>query len=191
MMKRIAAMLLLGAPAVALSQQPVSYTYVEGTLISSELNDVGPLDASGDGIGIAGSFALGESFHVFGSFADEGFDFDLDRTTLQIGAGYAYALQEGFDLVGRLSYIESDIEQPGPNINDNGFGIEGAIRGHFTDRSEFDAGIRYIDVRRSDTSLFFNGRYYLRPSLALGGGLTSNDGDLVLTAAIRFSFDRD
>lgn len=190
-MKRIAAMLLLEVPAVALSQQPVSYTYIEGTVISSELNDVGPLSASGDGIGIAGSLALGESFHVFGSYADEGFDFDLDRTTLQIGAGYAYTLREGFDLIGRLSYIESDIKQPGPDINDNGLGIEGAIRGHLTDRSEFDAGIRYVDVRRSDTSLFFNGRFYLRPMLALGGGLTSNDGDLVMTAAVRFSFDRE
>lgn len=189
-MKRIAATLLLGLPAVALSQQPFSYTYIEGTLVSSELNDVGPLDASGDGIGIAGSIAFGERFHGFGSFTDEGFDFDLDRTTLQIGAGYAYPLQGGFDLVGRLSYIESDIQRPGPDINDNGFGIEGGVRGRFTPRSEFDAGIRYVDVRRSDTSLFFNGRFFLQPRLAVGGGLTSDDGNLVLTAAIRYSFDR-
>ncbi len=188
-MRRIAALMLLSLPAVAAAQvQDFSYTYVEGSIISSELNDVGPLDADGDGIGVSGSLALLPRYHVFGSYRDEGFDFDLDRTTLQIGAGYRYPLQEDFELVGRLSYVEMDIDRPGPDFNEEGFEIEGGLRGRFTERAEFDAGIRYIDVGGSDTSLFFEGRYFLEPNLAVGGGLTADDGDLTLTADIRFLF---
>lgn len=186
-MKRFAALVLLSLPAAAAAQD-FSYSYVQGSVISSELNDFGPLDGDGDGIGIRGSVAVLPRFHIFGSFQDEGFDFDIDATTLQIGAGYNYSLHEDFDLVGRLSYIEQDIDLPGPDLRDEGFEIEGGIRGRFTQRAEFDAGIRYIDVRGSDTSLFFDGRYFLQPNLAVGGGLTSNDGDLTLRADIRFEF---
>lgn len=188
MMKGLAVLIATVLPCAALAQQPFSYTYVEGSVISSELNDIGPLDAGGDGIGVRGSVSVLPRYHLFAAYTDEGFDFDLDRTTLEIGAGYAYPLQQNFDLVGRLSYIESDIDRPGPDLEDDGFGLEGGIRGRFTPRAEFDAGIRYVDVRGSDTSLFFKGRFFLRPNLAVGGGLTKNDGNLSLTADIRFLF---
>ncbi len=186
-MKRLALFVLFALPGIAAGQQ-FSYTYVQGSVMSSELNDVGPLDADGDGIGIAGSVSILPRFHVFGSYEDEGFDFDLDRTTLHIGAGYRYPLHEAFDLVGRLSYVETDIERPGPDFSDDGLEIEGGIRGRLTARAEFDAGIRYVDLGESDTALFFDGRFFLQPTLAVGGGLTSDDGDLTLRADIRFLF---
>ena len=186
-MKRMVVFLLFALPGVAAGQE-FSYTYVQGSVLSSELNDVGPLDADGDGIRVAGSVSILPRFHVFGSYQDEGFDFDLDRTTLQIGAGYRYALQQDFDLVGRLSYVEADVERPGPDLTNDGFEIEGGIRGRFTARAEFDAGIRYMDLGESDTALYFDGRFFLQPTLAVGGGLTSDDGDLTLRADIRFLF---
>lgn len=189
-MRRIAVLVLVSLPAVAAGQADpdFSYTYVQGSVLSSELNDVGPLDADGDGIGVSGSFAVTPRYHVFGAYQDEGFDFDLDRTILQIGAGYAYPLDADFELVGRLSYVEADIDTPGPDFSADGFEIEGGIRGRFTARAEFDAGIRYIDLDDSDTALFFDGRFFLQPNLAVGGGLTSDDGDLTLRADIRFLF---
>ncbi len=189
MMKRLQLLALVTLPAAAGAQEAreLSYTYVEGSIVSSELN-TGPLDADGDGIGVAGSAAVLPRFHVFGSYADEGFDFDLDRTTLEIGAGYSYPLDGDFHVVGRLSYIDSDVERPGPDFSEDGFGIEGGVRGRIAERAELDAGIRYVDLRGADTSLFVEGRYFLRPELAVGGGLISDDGDLTLTADIRFLF---
>lgn len=185
-MRIFSIVVMLALPALAVGQQDFSYTYVQGSILSSELNDVGPLDADGDGIGIEGSFAATPRIHVVGSYRDVGFDFDLDQTTLELGAGYNYTLQPNFDLVGTLTYLEVDLEAPGPDFDDDGFRIEGSLRGRFTQRAEFDAGIRYTDVRRSDTALFFDGRYFLQPNLAVGGGVTSDDGDLTLRADIRF-----
>lgn len=186
-MKRIATFALLALPAAAAAQQPsFGYTYVQGSILSSELNDVGPFDADGDGIELAGSFAVTPRVHVVGSYRDEGFDFDIDRSRLELGAGYNYRLQEGFDLVGQLTYIDTDIDGAGPGVGADGFGIEGAVRGRFTPRTEFDAGIRYEDVRGSNSALFFDGRYFLQPNLAVGGGVTADDGDLTLRADIRF-----
>lgn len=191
-MKHFPTLLLLTLPAAAAAQpSDFGYTYVQGSILSSELNDVGPLDADGDGIALGGSFAVTPRVHVVGSYRDEGFDFDLDRTTLELGAGYNYVLQEGFDLVGRLTYIETDIDRPGRDLSGDGFGIEGGVRGRITPRAEFDAGIRYTDVRTSDTALFFDGRYLLQSNLAVGGGLTSDDGDLMLRADIRVEFGAD
>lgn len=190
-MKRFAAPALISLlPALALAQE-LGYTYVEGSVVSSELNDAGPFDADGDGIGLSGSVAVLPRYHLFASYQDEGFDLDLDRTILEIGAGYRYPLQERFELVGRLSYLESDIDRPGPDLGTDGFAVEGGVRGRVAQRVELDIGLRYEDLGSSSTSLFLDGRYLLRPTLAVGGGVRSDDGDLMLRADIRFLFPRD
>jgi opacity protein-like surface antigen len=163
------------------------YTYVEGSLLSSEIN-VGPLDADGDGIGIFGSYAIHEDYHIFAGYEDQSFDFGIDASTFAIGGGINYVLDEDWDLIGRLSYVNVDLGSFAGSRDDDGFALMGGVRGRLTSKVELDAGINYVDVRNSDTSLFVSGRYFLNSGLAVGGGLGLNDGDATLNITIRALF---
>jgi hypothetical protein len=185
-MKRTAwAWVLLVLPAAGFGQG-LDYTYVEGRFISSEIN-VGPFDADGDSIAVIGSLSVGRRYHLFASYKDYGVDFNNDATTFAVGGGIHHALSSEWDLIGEVSYVNAHFDNPGRG-DDDGIGLTGGVRGRFTPKVEFDAGLDYVDLNRSNTSLFARGRYYLNSRLAVGGGITLDDGDSALMISIRGVF---
>jgi len=180
----IAGLLLLPLSVLA---DGFDYTYVEAGFLSSEIN-AGPFDADGDGIGILGSYAIHEEFHLFAGYEDQSFDFGIDSSTLFLGGGINYVLDDDWDLIGRLSYVSADVDTPVGSADDDGYALMGGVRGRLTSNVELDAGLNYFDVGDSDTSLFVNGRYYLNDGLAVGGGLGLNDGDMTLSITVRAQF---
>ncbi|MDZ7768069.1 MAG: hypothetical protein U5K38_02800 [Woeseiaceae bacterium] len=78
-----------------------SYDYVE---LRYNLVDIDDFD-DGDGIELAGSVAVHENVHVFGSYEKLDFDGDVDSNFLQIGAGYMMPIATGADFVARLSSL--------------------------------------------------------------------------------------
>jgi hypothetical protein len=165
------------------------YSYVEGGFVSSEIN-TGPFDADGDGVQLVGSFAIKDEFHLFAGYADQSYDFGIDSTTLSFGAGVNYGLHADWDLIGRLSYVTTEVDTPFGSADEDGFGVTGGVRGRLARKVELDAGLNYVDVGDSDTSLFVSTRYFLNDHLALGGGLGLNDGDTTLNVTVRAQFGR-
>ena len=163
------------------------YTFVEGGFVSSEI-DVGGTDVDGDGIEIAGSYAFNEQVHFIAGYVDQGYDFGIDTTTISLGAGINHVLDEDWDFVGQLSYVSQDVDTGGGNADDSGLGLMGGVRGRVRSDIEVDAGVNYIDVGSSDTELFVSGRYYIRETFSIGGGLTLDDGDTTLNITVRALF---
>ena len=163
------------------------YTFVEGGFVSSEI-DVAGTDIDGDGIEIAGSYAFNEQVHFIAGYVDQGYDFGIDITTISLGAGINHVLDEDWDFVGQLSYVSQDADAGGDNGDDSGLGLMGGVRGRIRSDIEVDAGVNYIDVGGSDTELFVSGRYYIRETFSIGGGLTLDDGDTTLNTTVRALF---
>ena len=163
------------------------YTFVEGGFVSSEI-DVAGTDVDGDGIEIAGSYAFNEQVHFIAGYVDQGYDFGIDTTTISLGAGINHVLDEDWDFVGQLSYVSQDADTGGGNADDSGLGLMGGVRGRIRSDIEVDAGVNYIDVGSSDTELFVSGRYYIRETFSIGGGLTLDDGDTTLNITVRALF---
>jgi hypothetical protein len=148
------------------------YSYVELGYDETEF-DVGGGDLDGDGITISGSFELNDEWHVFASYGQTDLEFGFDVDTLAIGAGYVYPFKSDVDLYGRVLYIDSEVDGPGPlDGDDDGLGLQLRIRGRVTDEFELEGGIQYVDVADSDTSLQVGGRYHFNDSFSAGIGLT-------------------
>lgn len=163
------------------------YTFVEGGFVSSEIK-VGGTDVDGDGISLAGSYAFNEQIHFIAGYADQSYDFGIDTTTITLGAGINHVLDDDWDFIGQLTYVSFDMDTAGASGDDDGIGLMGGVRGRVRPNIEVDAGLNYIDVGDSDTSLFVRGRYYIRDTFSVGGGLTLDDGDTTLNLTVRALF---
>jgi hypothetical protein len=170
-------MTVLLAPAVSMSQpqptqsRPFSYTYVE--LAYDELDFDGAGDGDGDGLTLSGSFEINEEWHAVASYGTADLDGGLDLDTWAIGAGYRYPLRNDIDLYGRVLYIDSQLDLPGPfELDEDGLGLQARIRARMSDQFELEGGIQHLDVGDSDTSLQGAARYYFTDTFSAGISLT-------------------
>jgi len=154
MKKHLVLALALAAAPFAASAGPLSYSYVEGGYLRTEIDD---LDGYGDGFAINGSVEINDMFHVFGGYAmqdagDDGLAVDLDQ--LRLGLGYRYAVSDRTDLVARGAYerAESDIRVDDGffggdyNADSNGYSVEVGLRSALTDSLEVSVLGGYADV---------------------------------------------
>jgi hypothetical protein len=190
----LAASLLL--PALTQAQQQTTrpqssqfnYSYVEIGYDESDF-DVGGPDIDGDGLTLSGSFRINDDWHAFASYGSADLDFGIDIDTWAIGAGYVFPLQDDIDLYGRVLYINSEIDVPGPgNADEDGLGLQFRIRAMVTDELELEGGIQYVDVGDNDTSLQAGARYYFNEQLSAGVGLTFGGDTDGIGINARFSF---
>ncbi len=181
-------------PAVTFAQeQPrpqsqLSYSYAEIGYDESDF-DINGTDVDGDGLSVSGSFALNDDWHVFASYATDDLDFGIDLDTWTIGAGYRYPLKDNTDLYGRVLYINSSADLPGPvDADDDGLGLQFRIRSRINQQLELEGGIQYVDVGNSDTSLQGSARYYFTDAFSAGIGLTFGGDRDGIGINARFSF---
>jgi hypothetical protein len=163
-------------PVAGFAQEAPSqleYTYVELAYDESDFEVAGGGDVDGDGLTLSGSFAITDEWHAFASYGNADLDFGIDIDTWAIGAGYRYPLRDDTDLYGRVLYISSETDVPGPfDFDDDGLGLQFRIRSLVTDVLELEGGIQYIDVGDNDTSLQAGARYHFTDALSAGVGLT-------------------
>lgn len=180
-----AALLLAGSTAAA----EFSYTYGELRYIDTEL-DAGPFDVDGDGFQIGGSLDLAQSVHIFGNYQTLDFGAGIDVSAFQIGGGYSMPLNNGADLVGRLSYIDGEIDAAGGDEDDSGFGFSAGIRNMFTPQIEGRAFVNYVDLDESGDEFSFEiaGDYFLNEEIALGASLQLGDDVTAWTLGARWYF---
>jgi hypothetical protein len=196
MMNGVSKALLVTAialPTVGQAQQqtqtePFSYTYVELAYDETDF-DLGGGDIDGDGLTLSGAFEINEDWHAFASYGSADLDFGIDLDSWAIGAGYRYPLRDDVDVYGRVLYISTDVDLPGPsNADEDGLGLQGRIRFRVTEVFEVEGGIQHVDVIESDTSLQASARYHFTRNLSAGIGITfAGDTDGIGINA-RYSF---
>ncbi|MEX2494893.1 MAG: hypothetical protein WD448_02325 [Woeseia sp.] len=180
-----AALLLAGSAAAA----EFDYTHGELRYINTEL-DAGQFDVDGDGFQLGGSLELAQSVHIFGNFQTLDFGSGIDVSAFQVGGGYAMPLNNGADLVARLSYIDGQIDTPSGDADDNGFGFSAGMRNMFTPQIEGRAFINYVDLDESGDEYSFElaGDYFINDEIALGASLELGDDVTSWTIGARWYF---
>jgi hypothetical protein len=181
-------------PAVAMAQQQTdsqfNYTYVELAYDESDF-DLGGPELDGDGFTLSGAYELSDEWHLYGSYGTADLDAGVDLDTLGIGVGYAHSLKPNVDVYGRVLYLSSEADVPGPaDPDEDGLGLQLRIRGRVTNNQdlELEGGIQYVDVFDSDTSLQAGARYHFNDNLSAGVGLTFGGDTDGIGINARFSF---
>lgn len=166
-----------------------NYSYVELAYDESDFDLGGGGDIDGDGLTLSGSFEINDEWHVFASYGSADLDFGIDIDTWALGGGYAFPLRDDVDIYGRVLYINTEADVPGPaDPDEDGLGLQARIRAMITDELEVEGGIQHLDVGDSDTSLQVAARYHFTEQLSAGIGLTFAGDTDGLGINARFSF---
>jgi hypothetical protein len=166
------------------------YNYLDASYGQVEI-DAGGSDVDGDGFGIGGSFALTDSFHVFGGYDTADFDFGIDATDLELGVGYNMPMSDTVDFIASLSYLWTEVDTGFGSVDDNGFGLGVGLRAMASPAFELNGGVSYVDYGSgSDGDTAFGGGFLYHFSDAFAVGLSGEWGDDISTYALngRFSF---
>ena len=162
------------------------YSFIEGYYGQMDLDGI-----DGDGIGIGGSFALTDTFHVFGGYETGDFDAGFDLNGLQLGVGYNMAVSEAVDLVGSVSYVSAEVDAGVfGSADENGYGLGVGLRAMASPTIELNGGIEYVDLGDAGSDTGFGAGFLYHFSDAFAAGLSGSWADDVDTYALRgrFSF---
>lgn len=168
------------------------YDYAELRYLRAEIDDAGA-DLDGDGFGIGGSLEIADNIHLFGSYQSLDFDFGIDTSVLELGAGYMVRVAPQSDLVARISYVDGEADGGGGlTADDAGLGLSAGFRRMFTPQLEGRAFINYVDLddTGSDTSLELAGDYFFNDQFSAGLSLEFGDDETVFGLGGRYYFGR-
>ncbi len=174
------------ASAQQTTERSHSYDYAFGGLALSEL-DSGGLEAGA-------SVTLAPNFHVFASYQDWEINDNVDRTILQVGAGYHWDIAPNLDLVVSLAFADSELDTPGPGeIDDDGPIFGAGLRGWLSNEVEYSAEVLFDDSLGSDVDsvLQLGGEYHLNPQFSLGGRVRIDEEETTFFFGGRYYFGRN
>jgi hypothetical protein len=177
-----------GVPAAFAQQQadrPLPYDFAHASIAVTEL-DSGGLEG-----GV--SFTVAPNLHVFASYQDWEVNNNVDRSILQVGAGYHWDIAENLDLVVSVAFADSEIDPPGPaKRDDTGPILSAGLRGWLTNAVELSGTILVDDSLNpgSDTVLELGGQYYMSDQFSLGGRARIDENETTLFFGGRFYFGR-
>jgi len=163
---------------------------------SGEFTDNGTFEIetdSGGGGFIGGAWQFWQNMHLFGEYSltgqeieiSDGIDTDqgdFDVVRWRIGVGYAYVFSPAASFYGRLSFDNTEfkdvpVASVDLDIDDDGFGAEAGMTWAPTQALHLQGHVRYTSVGAvvtegsdtfdSDTLIGLNGRWYLRPDIAV------------------------
>ena len=223
MNKRTSGSILLAAAVLALpigatAAEGLSYGFIEVQYINLDVDEPGDrvFDRDfddGGGWGIHASVPLGETFFVFGSYAETESDFtfidnqgllipgDTDIQRLNLGAGLIVPMTNNSDLLLSGAYSDIDFDRfrfgatGDTSLSDlgddpsDGYFVDLSWRAQLTNNVEGSLGARYTDIDDLDGfSLVGNVMYEFTPNI--GVNLSLDAGDELFTWGLggRYSF---
>ena len=196
--------LAAAAPFAASAADGLSYNYVEGGYVATNLdNDDGDIDA--DGVGINASVAVSQNFHIFGGFntqSSDEFDFldtrvDTDVSQWRAGLGYNMAIGASTDLLARVAYEKAEVDditigstRYDVNAGDDGYSLEVGVRSALTPNLEGYALAGYQDFGddRDDFYARLGAQWKFNPNWGISGDVKLADGGSEWFIGPRFSW---
>jgi hypothetical protein len=178
----------VGLAGSALADEGFNYSYVELGYVQSNLDDY---NVDGNGYGLRGSYEFTRNIHAFAGYSDQDYDFNVNATTLELGAGYALPVNPNMDVIGSASYVHAEVKAPGfGSADDSGLGLGVGVRGRVMNTVELTGGLRYVDFDNSGSNTSFNagGRYYFTNRFAAGLDADFDDAGTTWMLGGRYSF---
>lgn len=193
MKKSLLALTLMAAlPFAASAAEGVSYNYVEGGYIKSDIS--GP-DA--DGWALKGSVAIHPNFHVFADYSSQEVDdINVDFDQWRLGVGYNHELSQRVDLLTRVAYekYKTDSFTVGdvrvPSFSDDGYSVEVGVNSALTDRLNGYALAGYEDGDNYDGEFYgrLGAQVKFTPNWSASADVKLVDGDTQWFVGPRFSW---
>lgn len=178
--------LLLASSSALASDLP--YTYGELRYIDGEFDDV-----DGDGFVIGGSYRINEQFYVVGGYTDLEFDVrrvDADGSSIEIGGGYIYPLNDTVDFNATFSLVRQEVEVGNFDDKETGFQITAGARTMLAENVEVRGGLNFIDVDDSDLTIVLGADYYFTEQISAGITFQLAGDTDVITIGGRYYFGR-
>ena len=177
--------LLIQGIAIAQSAEQqglaLDYNYAELRFVDVDAN-------GGDGIRLNGSYHLKNNWLIVGSLTSLDFNNNVDRTDIELGAGYVWDYSSNFDLVSTLRYVRVEVDTPAGSADDNGFAFSAGTRGLLTPEFEIRGSVNHVNFDNSDTYLELAGDYYFTREFAAGLSLEFAGDNDVVTLGARWFF---
>lgn len=180
---RLLAVVATALPAVS-PADTLDYSFAELAYVDSEFGNL-----NGDGISLRGSVPVNDTFFVFASYWDVGYDFNVDLTSIEAGAGVHLPFNDKVHLVGRFGLVKSEFDSNNFSSDDDGYTFGAQVRAAVMPRLELEGGFDYIDLGSDpDTLLIMQARYFFLENIA--GGLRLEFGDDIdsMSLGVRVTF---
>ncbi|HEY1077580.1 MAG TPA: outer membrane beta-barrel protein [Fontimonas sp.] len=185
---------LIGLPLTAMAEG-LSYNYLEGGYVSSELDDE---NVDGDGYRAKLSVLINEGVYVHGGYAEAETDpNDIGATfttkSITAGLGLRFSLFDATDLNVEGAWINGKLERDGElvdsDVEDDGYTVGVGVRHLFFPQLEAGLKADYTDVFDDDDFAYTaNLLFHVIPHLSIGGSYTIADNADTWTAGLRFNF---
>ncbi|MDQ1302886.1 MAG: hypothetical protein QG595_869 [Pseudomonadota bacterium] len=190
----------------ALAEGP-QYTYFDAGYQWVDTNNAVRMDSGQhEGIKLNGSLGLAEfgsvGVHLFGEYfdgdyvgAEDGCG-DRDSQSYVAGLGAHYRLTPTTHLVANVGYVDVEMDVADGNcaktsVDDDGYAVEGLIRGSLSEQIELEAGYRYTDLSDSDIDnrdAIIGLAYLFNDQLTLRVRGVVFDDDTGIELGVRFNF---
>ena len=158
----------------------LSYSYADLAYVSTDIDGI---DDELDGVGLRGSIELAEQLFVYAGYSNQStsiFGTDVDFEQLNLGVGYAWPINTGTDVYGKIGYVQAEADARGFDVDDDGYEMVVGLRGRLVEQLELEGSLNYVDLSDSgdDTSLGLGARWYFTEQFAGGvEGLFGDDAD--------------
>lgn len=177
----------LALPALSQAAAEPRYTYGELGYVNADFDDI---DEDGDGWGLGGSYAVHRNFHIIAGYQDVDLGGSNDYNSLALGVGVNYALRPGLDAIGRVGWVNVEVDVGPFNEDDDGYVVEGGVRTMINPQLELNGFVRYLDVgNEDDTSLVLGGLYGIANNVAVGADVEFSDDVTTFFLKARLYFD--
>jgi hypothetical protein len=162
----------------------LGYTYGELRYLDVDANS----GNDADGATAIGWYRLNESFFALGQVIVTDADSGTEAATGALGAGYIQPVNDQWDAVAIGTLRRTELDTPGGEVSENGFGAQLGLRGMPIPKLEARFFLNYVDVFDDDTSFFVSGDYWFSPSLAAGLAAEFGGDADTLSVGVRYSF---
>ena len=183
-MKAMSAGLMLAALPLASHADPMSYSFVDGAYVETNIDG---LSGNPDGFALRGSVGFAENYFAFAEYSSQSLSgADLDVTA--VGLGGHYGLSDNMDLVGRAGWFKVDA---GGGLNDDGYLVSAGLRGKVADGFELEGSVIYSDLggaNGDDTAVAVGARYFFTKNFAVNAEYQKGSDSSTVLAGMRYSF---
>lgn len=174
-MNRFVAFLLLTGLSAGAAAEGLNYNFLE--VGYGEVNIDSP-DVDGDALGIGGSYAMTDEFHLFAAYSMADFDFDVELTEFNVGVGFNTPIADNIDVVASLAYVYAEVDVPGfGSEDDNGYGLGVGLRALVSPQVELHGGVDYVDLSDSGSDTVLGAGFRFNFNERFAAGLSGSWGD--------------